>query len=88
MVVVLVRVEMGVSYDNNTLRTMNLTNLESSEQPVQRTPFALKFNKDERLDSSNDPHLGSSYARVDTAGGIPDLVLQNLNYTSVTSAKT
>ena len=86
MVVVIVRVEMGISYDNNTLRTMNLTNLETSEQPVQRTtPFALKFNNSSNL---NDPHLGSSYARADTAGGIPDLVLENLNYTSVTSATT
>jgi len=90
MVVVLVRVEMGVSYDNNTLRTMNSVNLPTSEQPVQRTPFALKFTKDERLqvDSSNEALPGTSYARTDTAGGLPDLVIQNLNYSSVTSATT
>ena len=89
MVVVLVRVEMGISYDNNTLKTMNSMNLGTSE-PVQRTtPFALKFNNDDRLNSSNNAHLGSSHARIDTAGAsVPDLVLQNLNYSSVTSATT
>ena len=87
MVVVLVRVEMGISYDNNTLKTMN--SMKTSE-PVQRTtPFALKFNNDDRLNSSNNAHLGSSHARIDTAGAsVPDLVLQNLNYSSVTSATT
>ena len=40
MVVVLVRVDMGVSYDNNTLRMANSTNLGSSE-PVQHTPLAF-----------------------------------------------
>ena len=82
MVVVLVRVEMGVSYDNNTLRTMNSMDLRPSE-PVKRAPFALKFTKDDRLNSSNDAYSGSSHARIDT-----DLVLQNLNYTSVNSATT
>jgi hypothetical protein len=83
MVVVLVRVEMGVTYDNNTIRTMNSTNSGPSE-PKPHTPFALKFtSKVERSDSSNDACSGSSYARVVTAGGLPDVVLQNLNYSSV-----
>jgi hypothetical protein len=76
MVVVLVRVETGVSYDHNSGRS----------ESIQHTPFALKFNRDTnkvgRSDSSNDAHSGSSYARVD-AGTLPDVVLQNLNYSSV-----
>ena len=84
MVVVLVRVETGVSYDNNTLMTLNSTNSGPSE-PIHG-PFALKFNKVGRSDSSNDAYSGSSYARIDTASGLPNVVLQNLNYTSVTSA--
>ena len=84
MVVVLVRVETGVSYDNNTLRTMTSTNPGSSE-PIQRTPFALKFNKAGRPDSCNDVYSGSSFAQVETASSLPDVVLRNLNYSSVTS---
>jgi len=38
---VLVRVDTGVSYDQNTSRTANSMN---SGRPVQLTPFALKFN--------------------------------------------
>ena len=89
MVIVLVRVETGVSYDNNTLRTVDLTNPGHSGEPIQRTPFALKFNKVGQSESSNDAYSGSSYAQVDTtsASGLPDagVVLQNLNYSSVTS---
>jgi hypothetical protein len=83
MVVVLVRVERGVSYDNNTLMTANST------YSGRTTPFALKFNpatKVGRPDSCNDAHLGSSCAQIDT-GTLPgsDVVLQNLNYSSVTT---
>ena len=87
MVVVLVRVETGVSYDNNTLRTMNSMN------SIRRTPFAsLKFNQTTKVgqsDSSNasGAFTGSSYAQIDT-GTLPDVVMQNLNYSSVTTTGT
>ena len=87
MIVVLVRVETGVSYDHNTLRTVDSTN---SGRSIQRTPFALKFNQTSKVggaDSSNDAHSESSYAQIDT-GTLPDVVLQNLNYSSVTTTST
>ena len=40
--VVLVRVEMGISYDNNTSRTANSAN---SGRPIQLAPFASKVNQ-------------------------------------------
>lgn len=82
MVIVLVRVETGVSYDHNTLMTVNSTNLGPSES-IRRTPFALKFGRPE---SSKDTYSGSPYATIDdTASVLPDVVLQNLNYSSVTT---
>ena len=78
MVVVLVRVETGVSYEQNTLRTVNSTNLGTSES-IHRAPLALKFTKFGQTDSSNDAYSGSSYAQIDTADG-SDAVVQNLNY--------
>ena len=85
MVVVLVRVETGVSYDNNTLMTANSTNLGPSES-TKRTPFAMKFRKVGRSDSSNDPYSGSSNAQIYTASSHPAVEVQNfLNYSSVNS---
>ena len=89
MVVVLVRIETGVSYENNTLRMVDLTN---SGRSTQRTPFALKFNqstinKVDQSDSSNDAHSGGSYSRIDT-GTLPEVILQNLNYSSVSTTST
>ena len=75
MVVVLVRVETGVSYDNNTLGTVNSMN---SGHSIQRTPFALKFNQPETTKVEH-AQSGSSYARIDT-GTLPDVV--NLKYSS------
>ena len=82
MVVVLVRVERGVSYDHNTLMTANSTYSGHSSAPL-----ALKFKpatKVGRPDSSNDAQ--SSCAQIDT-GTLPDsdVVLQNLNYSSVST---
>jgi hypothetical protein len=53
--VVLVRVEMGVSYDNNTSNTANSTN---TGRPIQLTPFATKLNQTSIIDIavSDDPH--------------------------------
>ena len=87
MIVVLVRVETGVSFDHNTLRTANSTN---SGHSLHRTPFSLKFNqtsKAGRFDSSNGTQPGSSYAQIDTET-LPDVVLQNLNYSSVTTTSS
>ena len=80
MVVVLVRVETGVSYDQNTLRTMNSMNLGPSET-THRTPIPLTFAKVEQTDLSNEPYSGRSHPRIDTAGSLPDIdsVLQDLN---------
>jgi len=40
--VVLVRVEMGISYDHNTTRTVNSAN---GGRPIQLTPFTTKINR-------------------------------------------
>ena len=87
MTVVFVRVETGVSYDYNTLRTVNSTN---SGRSLQRTPFASKSNPSQttnKVSNHDDAHslAGSSYARIDTASA-SGVVLQNLNYSSVTSS--
>ena len=91
MVVVLVRVETGVSYDNNTLKTAMSLNTGDPEL-VQRAPFTLNFTKPEvgPSDLTNDAYSGSPYAQNDPASGPPDseIVLKNLNYSSVTSVTT
>jgi hypothetical protein len=75
MVVVLVRVETGVSYDQNTLRTVNSMNLGPSETTRARgTSFALTFTKVGQTDLSNEAYSGSSNTRIDTANDLPDVV--------------
>ena len=49
--VVLVRVEMGISYDHNTTRTANSANLG---RPIQLTPFATKINQTTVIDVAGD----------------------------------
>jgi hypothetical protein len=52
--VVLVRVEMGISYDHNTSRTVNSAN---SGRPIQLTPFTTKINQTTVIDiAGDDPH--------------------------------
>ena len=49
--VVLVRVEMGISYDHNTSRTANSAN---SGRPIQLTPFTTKINQSTVIDITGD----------------------------------
>ena len=49
--IVLVRVEMGISYDHNTTRTANSANLG---RPIQLTPFATKINQTTVIDVAGD----------------------------------
>ena len=49
--VVLVRVEMGISYDHNTTRTANSAN---SGRPIQLTPFTTKINRTTVIDIVGD----------------------------------
>ena len=52
--VVLVRVEMGISYDHNTSRTVNSAN---SGRPIQLTPFTSKLNQNSSvIDIADDKH--------------------------------
>jgi hypothetical protein len=46
--VVLVRVEMGITYDHNTSRTAYSTN--SRRGPIQLAPFASKLNQATTID--------------------------------------
>lgn len=62
--VVLVRVEMGVTYDHATSRTANSTN---SGRPIQLAPFASKVRVDQTTSSvvdvagsPDDPNDGGS----------------------------
>ena len=49
--VVLVRVDMGISYDHNTTRTVNSAN---SGHPIQLTPFGLKINQSTIMEIAGD----------------------------------
>jgi len=49
--VVLVRVEMGISYDHNTTKTANSAN---SGRPMQLTPFTSKINQTTVIDIAGD----------------------------------
>jgi len=56
--VVLVRVEMGITYDTNTLKTA--VNSSNSGRPIQLTPFGSKINLNQTtIVDSDDPRRDS-----------------------------
>jgi hypothetical protein len=60
--IVLVRVEMGISYDRNTSRTVNSSN---SGRPIQLTPFTSKLNQTTIIDVvGDDPHDAYSERKI------------------------